>query len=151
MSIAKKDHRCYHRRYTAASARHTMKLGRAIARRLKPGSKVFLYGDLGCGKTVLAKGIARELGVREEITSPSFVLITEYTGRMKIVHIDLYRLNKNELPGLPVEEYFAADGVTIVEWSERLGFSRRRPSGLHVKFRIMKTGTREIIVEDIGD
>jgi tRNA threonylcarbamoyladenosine biosynthesis protein TsaE len=85
-----------------------------------PGSVYALNGPLGSGKTVFAKGFAEGLGVAEEVTSPSFALIIEYSGRLPFFHIDLYRrASRAELEGLGLEEIFSGSAVCLVEWAER--------------------------------
>lgn len=101
----------------------TRRLGETIGRLLNPGEVVALIGELGTGKTVLAQGIAFGLGVDSKVypRSPSFVLINEYKGRVPVYHFDLYRLESlKELEGIGYEEYFYGDGVTIIEWADKL-------------------------------
>jgi len=99
---------------------------RALASRLaagaRPGDLVCLVGELGAGKTQFAKGFAVGLGVEDVVTSPTFVLMAEYAGRLPLFHLDLYRLADaaDALAGGLLDER-QADGVTIVEWAERLG------------------------------
>lgn len=99
----------------------TLSLGRVLGEILAPGDVVLLTGDLGVGKTVLARGLARGLGVGEEysIASPSFTLLNVYPGRIRFYHADLYRLEPGEALDLELLEE-AADGVLAVEWAERL-------------------------------
>ncbi|NMB11749.1 MAG: tRNA (adenosine(37)-N6)-threonylcarbamoyltransferase complex ATPase subunit type 1 TsaE [Firmicutes bacterium] len=98
----------------------TLALGRRIARWLKPGDTVNLVGELGVGKTVLAKGIAAGLGIDPAtVTSPTFSLIHEYTGSMPLFHFDAYRLQRlEEWEDLGYEEYFRGNGVSVVEWGD---------------------------------
>ncbi len=101
------------------SAGETIKLGEALGKMLQPGSVICLLGDLGVGKTCLARGIARGVGVNQRVTSPTFTLINEYMGRMPLYHMDVYRLAKpEELEELGYEEYFYGDGATLVEWAD---------------------------------
>jgi tRNA threonylcarbamoyladenosine biosynthesis protein TsaE len=101
-----------------------LEYGLRLGAELSPGAVVALTGELGAGKTTLAKGIARGLGVTDEITSPTFTIINEYTsGRLPLYHFDVYRLGEDEeaeagMEGLGYEEYFFGDGVTIVEWAD---------------------------------
>jgi tRNA threonylcarbamoyladenosine biosynthesis protein TsaE len=100
----------------------TLELAAEFARTLVRGDVVALVGDLGAGKTVFAKGIAAALGVRGSVTSPTFTLIQEYPGIMPLYHMDLYRLcNEDEIYGIGAEDYFWGDGVSVVEWAEKLG------------------------------
>lgn len=100
----------------------TTALGRALAGAASAGDVICLWGDLGAGKTHLAKAFGAGLGVAETITSPSFILMAEYEGRLPLFHIDPYRLASAEdaLAGGLIDER-QATGVTIVEWPERLG------------------------------
>lgn len=108
------------KRILTRSPHETLKLGRRIGGSLSGGTVVSLEGGLGTGKTVIAKGIAAGLGVDEEITSPSFTIMTEYRGRMTLHHIDLYRIESpQELEDLGIEEVLTSDGVVVVEWGEK--------------------------------
>ncbi|BCV22717.1 tRNA (adenosine(37)-N6)-threonylcarbamoyltransferase complex ATPase subunit type 1 TsaE [Moorella sp. Hama-1] len=99
----------------------TRKLGEELAAILEPGAILILSGELGAGKTTLTQGLARGLGVTVPVTSPTFTLIQEYQGRYPLYHIDLYRLEDPEaMLDLGLEEYFAGEGITVVEWGERL-------------------------------
>lgn len=105
------------------SARETIELGKKIGKLLRAGDVVALVGKLGSGKTTLTQGLARGLGVKKEdyVTSPSFTLIKEHKGRLPIYHLDLYRIdNLKEVYDLGYEEYFYGEGVTIIEWAEKI-------------------------------
>ena len=102
----------------------TFELGSQIAKKLQPGDILAMWGELGAGKTLLARGIARGLGVPNHvpITSPTFTFINEYHGRLHLYHIDLYRLtDPDELETLPWREALFGTGVAVIEWPERLG------------------------------
>jgi len=112
-----------------ASPEETMALGERIALGLKPGSVLALYGGLGAGKTCLAKGIARGLGIMENITSPTYTIVCEYLARtagqaVPLYHIDAYRLNGDEdFESTGAGEFIGSRGITIIEWSERIPLS----------------------------
>lgn len=106
-----------------SSPEETIQLGQFIGEILKAGSVIGLCGELGTGKTHLIKGLAKGLGVdrRYYVTSPSFTIINEYPGRIPLNHIDLYRLEEiDEMQELGYEEYFYGDGVTAIEWAEKI-------------------------------
>jgi len=97
-------------------------IGQRMAKFLQPGDFISLNGELGAGKTVLSQGIAKGLGIEEPITSPTFTIIQEYhTGRLPFYHMDVYRLNSiKEMDDLGYEEYFYGEGITVVEWGNRI-------------------------------
>lgn len=100
-----------------------MELGRALGTASEPGLVVALCGPLGAGKTQLIRGVAEGLLVPDSrvVTSPTFVLVQEYEGRLPIYHFDTYRLaNSDQFASLGVEEYFFGDGVSLVEWADRV-------------------------------
>ncbi len=96
--------------------------GESWASELKGGEIFALHGVLGAGKTQLVKGLARGLGYRGEVTSPTFALVHEYVGgRLPLYHLDLYRISdEDSAVGMGVEEYLPADGVTVIEWPETI-------------------------------
>jgi tRNA threonylcarbamoyladenosine biosynthesis protein TsaE len=103
------------------SAEETRALGRALGAAAEPGILVALAGPLGAGKTVLTKGVAEGLGVRSVVNSPTFVLMNEHSGRLRLFHVDAYRLDEPEealAAGLLDER--ETDGVTVIEWADRL-------------------------------
>lgn len=110
------------RRWRTASEAETEALGAALAAELAPDGVLLLSGDLGAGKTVLARGIAAGLGIDpREVQSPTFTLIREHAGeRGRLVHVDLYRLEPAEAEALGLDELLAGPGVKVVEWAERL-------------------------------
>jgi len=109
--------------FVTHSAEETFDLAERIGARLDTRAVFLLSGDLGAGKTVFAKGLAAGLAIDPaEVTSPSFTLINEYAGRLRLYHIDLYRLDAGAGRELGLEEIFADErAVTVIEWAERLG------------------------------
>lgn len=100
----------------------TREFGHQLASHLKPGSVVALFGDLGTGKTTLTKYVGEGLGVEEVITSPTFTIIQEYrNSRIPLYHFDVYRLqSEQELLELGYEDYFYGEGVTVIEWADKI-------------------------------
>lgn len=107
--------------YISQSSEETEKLGEKLGMKLKKGQVVSLRGSLGAGKTVLAKGIAKALGIKESIVSPTFTIVQEYDGEKKLYHLDLYRLSgDDEFESMGGEEFLYSDGITLIEWSEKI-------------------------------
>jgi len=105
----------------SASPEETERAGERLAARLRPGSVVALVGALGAGKTCFVRGLARGLGVNQIVSSPTFVLVNEYRGRLPVFHVDAYRTESlAELLDLGLDEYIGGDGVTVVEWADKL-------------------------------
>ena len=124
-----------------------MALGQRLGKLLTPGDVVALYGELGAGKTVLTKGIARGLGVDADVHSPTFTLIHEHRGPVPLYHVDLYRIEgEAEIESIGVEEYLEADGVTVIEWAEKMR-AILPAERLDVTLRVMGETTREIVFE----
>jgi tRNA threonylcarbamoyladenosine biosynthesis protein TsaE len=102
------------------SEEETSAAGEQLGRRLSAGNVVLLYGDLGAGKTAFVRGLARGLGASSEaVSSPTFTLVQEYGGRIKLYHVDLYRLQPIEVGDLGLDEMIESDAVVAVEWAER--------------------------------
>jgi len=110
------------------SEAETRAIGARLAAQLQPGAVLLLSGDLGAGKTAFTKGLAEGLGIDPgEVTSPTFTLVHEYRqGRLPLVHVDLYRLDKADLDELGMDSDLAEQGVLAIEWAERL---TRLPAG----------------------
>jgi len=128
----------------------TIQQGKLLAKKLKGGVFIGLYGLLGAGKTIFAKGIAEGLGVKENIKSPSFVILNLYKGRFPVYHIDLYRILNPEEEEMLEEYIYSLDGICIVEWAERLG-NLLPENRIDVKIRIINDHQREIDIEYIGN
>ncbi|MEO8469805.1 MAG: tRNA (adenosine(37)-N6)-threonylcarbamoyltransferase complex ATPase subunit type 1 TsaE [Chloroflexota bacterium] len=109
-------------RFASSSAEMTLAIASDLATAAWPGDLICLWGDLGAGKTVVAKGFGAGLGVHDTINSPTFVLMAEYEGRLPLFHLDLYRLAgaDDAYAGGLLDERQAA-GVTLIEWPERFG------------------------------
>ena len=136
------------RRWQSSSEAETRALGAALARELAPDGVLLLSGELGSGKTVLARGVAQGLGIApEEVQSPTFTLIREHQGSGgRLVHVDLYRLDPEEVPALGLEEMLAGPGVKVVEWAERLPFPV--PGARALRLGRLPEGGREIVEND---
>ena len=125
----------------------TIALGERLGRLLGPGAVVALYGELGAGKTVLTKGIARGLGVRGDVHSPTFTLIHEHAGAVPLYHVDLYRIDEErEIESVGIEEYLEGDCVTVIEWAEKMR-SMLPADSIHVTLRTTGETSREIVFE----
>lgn len=111
--------------FTSPGPEDTFKLGRLIGEQLVGGEILLLSGPLGAGKTIMVKGLASALGIdRQEVTSPSFTLVNSYKGKLRLYHIDLYRLDQGASAAHAVDlEELLADvrAVIVIEWAERLG------------------------------
>lgn len=104
-----------------ASADETRERGRALARVLEAGSVVALNGELGAGKTTFVQGLAEALDCREPVSSPTFVLLRIYHGRLPVYHFDAYRLDgPRALDDFGADEYFWGDGVSLIEWASQV-------------------------------
>ena len=120
----------------------THNLGRNIGSQAQPGDVLLLIGDLGAGKTTLTQGILWGLGGQEYARSPTFVLVSEYEGRLKLYHIDLYRIDElSELDDLGIVEILDGSGVTVIEWADR-ALEAFPPERLEVRFKRGPNDTR---------
>ena len=105
-----------------ASEAETRALGERIGALLRPGDVVVLDGALGMGKTAFAKGVARALGVTDAVVSPSFAMVREYEGRLRMLHVDVYRLDRfQEVHDLGLDDELGEQAVTVIEWGGRVG------------------------------
>lgn len=140
-------------RHTTYSEQETLKLGERLSNGIRPGDSICLEGDLGAGKTVLVKGIARGLGIADAITSPTFTLVNTYEGDITLHHFDVYRINDpEELFEIGWEEYFGPEAVCIVEWGDRVK-ELLPPKSIWIKISrdAADPDKREIIVERRAD
>jgi tRNA threonylcarbamoyladenosine biosynthesis protein TsaE len=144
------------------SAEQTREIGARLGRRLRTGDLVLLHGDLGAGKTTLAQGIARGLGVADPVQSPTFTLVNEHLaggngrpgdgggGPLRLYHLDLYRLaGDDDLDSFGFDDYLApVDGVALVEWPER-AVARLPAAYLLVRLEPLGEGKRRLAIEAV--
>jgi len=103
------------------SEEETIEIGAKIAAKLKVGDIICMKGDLGAGKTTLTKSIAKNLGINDYVTSPTFTIINEYNGKYPLYHFDVYRIeNPEDMYELGFEEYFYGKGICIIEWANMI-------------------------------
>ena len=129
---------------TSNSEQETRSIASALGRDLAMGTVLLLSGDLGAGKTAFVRGLAEGLGIDpDEVTSPTFTIVHEYRGgRLPLVHVDLYRLDRADLDEIGLDQDLAATGIVAVEWSERL--SRRIPEATMVNITDRGGDSRDI-------
>ncbi len=132
--------------------KQTLRLGVRLAELLAPGDLLCLEGDLGSGKTTLVKGIAKGLWVEaNKVNSPTFVLMNIYEGKLPLYHFDLYRLDDpKEILRLDYEEYFFGEGVSLVEWADKLG-PYKPLEYLDIKLAHTGENSRSITLTPIGE
>ena len=139
--------------YISHSLAETEALGEEFGRTAIPGLVIALNGDLGAGKTQFVRGLARGLNITARVHSPTFTLVNEYGGgRLKLFHLDLYRLETAEqILSAGIEDYLSPEGVTVIEWAERLFIAGTNVSGVrHVTFEIVSESERKIIYDHLG-
>jgi tRNA threonylcarbamoyladenosine biosynthesis protein TsaE len=126
-------------RVRTTSVAETIALGERLGRVAERGDLLCLWGDLGAGKTQLAKGIARGLDIDATVNSPTFILMNEYAGRLPLFHVDLYRLADaaDALAGGVIDDR-QIDGVTVVEWPDRMG-------------DVLPAGRLDVVIDGTGD
>lgn len=133
------------------SPNETKQIGQRFGRRLKKGDVVALIGELGAGKTCFIQGVMKGLDVlRKDITSPTFVLMNIYKGKVPVYHFDMYRINNlKEVEELGYEEYFYGGGVAVIEWADRI--KKLLPKKcIKIYMKIAGDKKREIKIEDSG-
>ena len=139
-------------KYITRSEGDTLRFAGALSEMLSAGDSVLLHGDLGAGKSVFARGVARALGISGAMPSPTFTLLIPYEGRMKLYHFDLYRLNDpDEFYAAGLDEFIGGDGVALIEWPEMAEIDP--VPALHVTISRGACGDenlREIEIEAIG-
>ncbi|HIS03477.1 MAG TPA: tRNA (adenosine(37)-N6)-threonylcarbamoyltransferase complex ATPase subunit type 1 TsaE [Candidatus Pullichristensenella avicola] len=137
-------------RLKTRSEEDTFELGRALGAFLRPGDAMLLSGDLGTGKSVLARGAARALGVEGPMPSPSFTIMFPYEGRVPVYHFDLYRLSgQDEFEAAGLDEWFGGRGVCLVEWPETVDLEARPCVRVALR-RAAQEGARDVEIETEG-
>lgn len=142
------------RQYITTNEKETLALGEKIAKTLKGGEIIGLEGELGAGKTILAKGIAKSLGVKKNITSPTFILMRVYgikNPKLKIrnlAHVDAYRLeDSQELLDIGLNEYLNdKNSIIIIEWADKIKNIFKGKEYLQIKIKSGKNNIRNIII-----
>lgn len=142
--------------FISHSPAETESLGEEWGRTAQRGLVIALSGDLGAGKTQLVRGLARGLGVTTRVHSPTFTLVNEYSGgRLKLFHLDLYRLETPEqIYSAGIEEFLQPEGVAVIEWAERVNEELRmnnKNTGVRfVRIEVLSETERRITYEDSG-
>ena len=134
--------------YTSYSENETEKIGAEFSAKLKPGTVVTMYGDLGAGKTAFVRGMAKGMGINCRVSSPTFTIVNEYPGSPELIHFDMYRLSSaDELFDIGWEDYISRGAVCVVEWSENVSDAFW---GDEIKVTIEKLGDtmRNIVIEE---
>jgi len=133
--------------FTSRSPEDTQAIGERLGARLEAGDVVACIGELGAGKTCFLQGLARGLGVQADVTSPTFVLINQYRGRLPVYHVDAYRTESlSELVDQGVEELFHGNGVAVVEWADKL-LPLLPPHAITVTITGLGDEPRQIVIE----
>ncbi len=105
--------------YISNSADETRQIAAEITKKLKSGSVICMYGDLGAGKTAFVQGMALALGINEPVTSPTFTIVNEYYGTLPLYHFDVYRIGSSEeMYEIGFDEYINGNGICVIEWAE---------------------------------
>ncbi|HEY5297186.1 MAG TPA: tRNA (adenosine(37)-N6)-threonylcarbamoyltransferase complex ATPase subunit type 1 TsaE [Verrucomicrobiae bacterium] len=143
--------------FISHSPAETESLGEKLGRTAQNGFVFALSGDLGAGKTQFVKGLARGLGISVRVHSPTFTLLNEYGGgRLKLFHLDLYRLEtRAQILSAGIEEFLQPDGVAVIEWAERIANEECRMKNAEKKWRsvkieILNESQRKIIYDNFG-
>jgi tRNA threonylcarbamoyladenosine biosynthesis protein TsaE len=139
------------RKIITHSERETLSLAEELGRKAGRGAVFALIGELGTGKTIVVKGLAKGLGITEEITSPTFTLMEIYEGPVPLYHFDLYRIERNEeLDQLFFEEYWEDNGVSVIEWADR-AHGRLPTERVTITIEYLDDTSRSITIEYPGD
>ena len=133
---------------TTRSDEETIEVAQNLESEKFPNMVICLIGDLGSGKTIFTKGFASAMAI-DEITSPTFYIIKEYTGELPLYHMDVYRTD-GKIDGLGLEEYFDKGGVTIIEWADMIE-DKLPEERLEIKFKMTGENTRVMVITPYGE
>jgi tRNA threonylcarbamoyladenosine biosynthesis protein TsaE len=137
--------------FISRSPEETRAVGERLGTRLGPGAVVACIGELGAGKTCFLQGLGRGLGIESGVTSPTFVLVNQYRGRLPVYHLDAYRTETlTELIDIGVEELLHGDGVTVIEWAEKL-LPLLPPQTITVTITGLGDEPRRLVIEGAAD
>ncbi|MBN1385094.1 MAG: tRNA (adenosine(37)-N6)-threonylcarbamoyltransferase complex ATPase subunit type 1 TsaE [Elusimicrobia bacterium] len=132
-------------RFVSKNPLQTFNLGVKIAGMLKRGDIICFIGPLGAGKTLFTQGICKRLKVKDFVNSPSFKIINEYSGKIPVYHVDLYRINSfKEIENIGLDEYIYGDGITIIEWAEKLDRRSLPRKRVEIELKIRNKNERYI-------
>lgn len=126
----------------------TMELAEKLGKTVQPGDVITLEGDLGAGKTSFTKGLAKGLGVKRVVKSPTFTIIKEYKGRIPLYHMDVYRM-EDDMEDLGLDEYFYGEGVSVIEWPSMIQ-SQLPEDRLVIALSHLGETSREISIQATG-
>ncbi len=135
-------------RITTRNELDTIELAQNFESEKFPNMIICLNGELGSGKTMFTKGIANALGIKENITSPTFNIIKEYEGELPLYHMDVYRLDGNS-EGVGIEEYFTKGGVVVIEWADTIK-DILPDERLDIEFKVTSENKRLLILKPYG-
>lgn len=137
--------------FTTNAPEETIALGKAFARELEAGDIICLKGELGAGKTHFVKGMAEGLGIeQDEVRSPTFTLIDEHLGERPLYHFDCYRMESpREALEIGAEEYFYGNGISVIEWAERIE-SLIPPEAIWISIEVPDKKTRKFVIRKKG-
>ncbi|MBN1531640.1 MAG: tRNA (adenosine(37)-N6)-threonylcarbamoyltransferase complex ATPase subunit type 1 TsaE [Spirochaetes bacterium] len=139
------------RELITGSPEETAAMAQELGRGAGPGDVFALIGELGTGKTVIAKGIALGMGIRDDITSPTFTILEVYENPLPLYHFDLYRIDRpGELDGLGFDELWYGDGVSVIEWADRAG-DRLPADSIRIHLSYAGEEGRRIVIEYPAD
>ena len=125
------------------SEKETKNIATKLSKLVKKGDLIYLTGDLGAGKTLFTQAFARGLGIRDQITSPTFTIIKEYDGIIPLFHFDVYRIERLEqMDDLGYDEYFFGDGVCVIEWASII--EEILPDGLWIEINVIGEKERKV-------